>query len=146
MVRKLYIHFNACGCFKIADTNLIVLFLVSCPTGSYQIFDKEKLVYDDGYVVKYIFPKCKLCPTGQYQDLQGQTLCKKCQIGYSTLTTGARFKGSCLEQCSPGSFSQTGVVPCTACPNGTYSFTDGSTSCYDCNLDGVSCPENRKGK
>jgi len=132
--------------FKLHENNYILLHLVSCPPGSYQVLTEKKLVYEDGYVVRYLVPKCKNCPLGFYQVLQGQTLCMKCPPGYTTLGTGARLRDSCLKQCSPGSFSQRGIVPCIACPNGTYSSAYGSTTCFDCSIDGVSCPNNINGE
>ena len=54
-------------------------------------------------------------------------------MGYTTLTTGARFKSDCIKLCSPGNFSQNGMEPCMACPSGMYSTGMGSTSCFNCN-------------
>ena len=126
----------------------VAAFIESCPTGSYQVLAKEKVVKDDGSLIRYIVPKCTQCPVGYYQDVQSQTTCKKCPPGYTVLTTGARFKDSCIKQCSPGEFSPMGIAPCEACPTGTYSFKNGSTSCLNCSNDNLpfSCPSNKAGK
>ena len=84
---------------------------------------------NDGRIIQYITPKCVRCPVGEYQNEQGQVLCKQCSPGYATLTNGAK---QCLAQCSPGEYSQSGLEPCVMCPNETYSFANGSTTCYSC--------------
>ena len=91
---------------------------------------------DNGNVVQLIRPECVTCSIGYYQDEQSQTTCKKCPDGHTTLTTGARFKSGCIKLCSPGNFSDNGMEPCMACPNGMHSTGMGSTSCFNCNDEG----------
>jgi len=114
--------------------NIVFLFVVNCPPGSYQIFISERGVSDEGRVAHYTTSKCATCPTGYYQDEQGQTTCKMCPAGYTTLTTGVRLREGCTRKCLPGSFSQNGMEPCMVCPNGTYSVNNGSTSCINCSV------------
>ena len=94
------------------------------------------MVDDDGRVLQQITPQCVSCSIGYYQDEQGQTTCKECPVGYTTITTAACF---CIKLCSPGNFSENGMEPCKPCPSGTYSTNLGSTSCFNCNS-----VENRK--
>jgi len=99
----------------------------------------QRVVVDDGRVLQYVTPECVSCSVEYYQDEQGQTTCKKCPLGYTSLITGARF---CVKQCSPGNFSESGLEPCMACPIGTNSTGFGSTSCFNCNDEGkrLYCP------
>jgi len=94
----------------------------------------EKAFREDGRVNHYTTSKCRICPTGYYQDQQGQTTCKMCPSGYTTLTTGVRLKEGCTRKCLPGTFSQNGMEPCLVCPNGTYSVKNGSISCINCSV------------
>ena len=93
-------------------------------------------IVDGGRVLQLITPQCVTCSVGYYQDEQSQTTCKRCPDGHTTLTIGARFKSSCVKLCSPGNFSESGIEPCMACPNGMYSTGMGSTSCFNCNDEG----------
>ena len=45
------------------------MFLVNCPAGTKYVKDSQT---------------CVVCPVGTYQELDGQSDCKKCQKGYST--------------------------------------------------------------
>ena len=96
----------------------------------------QRQLNDNGNVAQLIRPECVTCSIGYYQDEQGQTTCKKCPDGHTTLTTGGRFMSDCVKLCSAGNFSENGIQPCMACPNGMYSTGMGSTSCFDCNDEG----------
>ena len=99
----------------------------NCPPGSYQIVEVRRVVDEnDGRVTQYTVPKCVSCQVGYYQDGQGHDVCKQCP---TALTSGAK---ECLAQCSPGEYSENGLEPCLTCPNETYSFINGSTTCYSC--------------
>lgn len=39
--------------------------------------------------------QCMLCSIGTYQDQLGGTECKKCQSGYTTVSTGSTSKDDC---------------------------------------------------
>ena len=112
------------------------IIIVSCPPGSFQIPVVQRELDGNGNVVQLITPQCVTCSVGYYQDEQSQTTCKKCPGNHTTLTTGARFKSSCVKLCSPGNFSESGIEPCMACPSGMYSTGMGSTSCFNCNNEG----------
>ena len=106
------------------------------------------MVNDDGSIIRYFVPKCIPCSAGQYGEVQGQSTCTNCPLGYTTLMSGIRFKDSCKKLCSPGEFSQTGVEPCKVCPTATYSYENGSTSCFNCSNKSSSfrCPTEKTGK
>ena len=109
----------------------IIYIVVSCPPGKYQVSTAERIVGDDGRVTRFTTPKCVECAVGYYQDEQGKSTCKPCPVGHTTLTTGVRLIEGCVRQCSPGTFSQNGLEPCTKCSNGTHSFNYGSTFCVN---------------
>lgn len=39
--------------------------------------------------------KCEYCPVSKYQDSDGNTTCKKCPDGYSTLQMGSKLAQDC---------------------------------------------------
>ena len=90
----------------------------------------------NGRIIRYTTQKCVACPVEYYQDEQGHATCKKCPANHTTLINGARLQSDCVKLCSPGSFSENGIEPCMACPNGMYSIGVGSTSCFNCNDEG----------
>ena len=115
---------------------MFLIVAVSCPPGSYQTSVVQRRLDDNGNVAQLIRPECVTCSVGYYQDEQGQTTCKKCPDSHTTLTTGTHFMSDCVKLCSPGNFSENGIEPCMACPNGMYSTGMGSTSCFDCSDEG----------
>ncbi|XP_013405828.1 uncharacterized protein LOC106170487 [Lingula anatina] len=84
-----------------------------CPTGTYR----------DGTA-------CTPCSPGQYQDEQAQTQCKNCPDGFTSLYAGSNRLDQCIEYCSEGMISDTGLAPCTMCPADTY-FSN-HTHCAPC--------------
>ncbi|CAG2220304.1 unnamed protein product [Mytilus edulis] len=102
--------------------------------------DQEGLVpdYNEGTCVgcapgKYLKDdECLECQKGYYQDEEYQVTCKICPVGYSTANSGSTSSAECKEKCRPGSFSNTGVQPCSVCPLGYYQPMPGSTECMIC--------------
>ncbi|XP_013380053.1 sushi, von Willebrand factor type A, EGF and pentraxin domain-containing protein 1-like [Lingula anatina] len=84
-----------------------------CPTGTFR----------DGAA-------CTPCSPGQYQDEQAQTQCKSCPEGFTSLYAGSNRLEQCIEYCSEGMISDTGLAPCTMCPADTY-FSN-RTHCTPC--------------
>lgn len=50
----------------------------------------------DGTVIQQIFPECRKCPLGQYQESKAQAHCSDCPEYYSTLNT----ESTSFEQCT----------------------------------------------
>ncbi|XP_070552541.1 uncharacterized protein [Ptychodera flava] len=76
--------------------------------------------------------KCVFCDKGFYQDEAGQTVCKKCPDGFTTIEDGSRNETECLKECTAGSYSETGVGVCSLCPIGYFQPEHGQTTCTQC--------------
>ncbi|XP_029438200.1 signal peptide, CUB and EGF-like domain-containing protein 2 isoform X2 [Rhinatrema bivittatum] len=79
--------------------------------------------------------RCILCPSGTYQDEEGQITCEACPIPENLATpktVGARNVSECGGQCSAGEYSSDGFKPCLACLLGTYQPESGRTFCFPC--------------
>ena len=86
---------------------------------------------------------CKQCPSGQYQNINGQISCKKCSAGFST--NNEQGQSECKEcptdkvsnvgasQCGPNctlpSYKIANQTVCQLCNNGQYRFNN---ACMDC--------------
>ncbi|XP_069125648.1 sushi, von Willebrand factor type A, EGF and pentraxin domain-containing protein 1-like [Argopecten irradians] len=91
--------------------------MVECPSGTFYDDDKQE---------------CPLCPTGQYQPAAAQTDCIQCSVGRTTRHKGAKSGTDCEVACSPGTYSISGLPPCSLCDVGSYTDTYGSTECSSC--------------
>eukprot|EP00794_Sanderia_malayensis_P007556 gene7556-8393_t len=76
--------------------------------------------------------KCQVCQAGTYQEQDGQMSCKQCPQGFSTHGYGSNNHTSCKKICPPGTYSETGLETCLACPKGLYQPGRNSTSCVSC--------------
>ncbi|XP_019642606.1 PREDICTED: uncharacterized protein LOC109483908 [Branchiostoma belcheri] len=96
---------------------------VNCPPGKYR--GRSDLFWS---------PECRPCPKGFYQDQQGQETCEPCPEGTTTYSTGTRSSTLCYEPCSPGHFSDNGIMSqnCSSCPEDTYQVHWEQTSCTEC--------------
>ena len=91
---------------------------VACGKGSYYV-NEEKA--------------CRACSSGQYQNEEGSLSCKQCAHGITGVgLVGAHDAGQCDTECDPGTYSSTGLKPCTRCRRGTYQPSHGKTSCIEC--------------
>ncbi|KAH3709052.1 hypothetical protein DPMN_068512 [Dreissena polymorpha] len=63
---------------------------------------------------------CELCNIGKYNEEDGRSHCDLCPPDHSTLKTGSTHQSECTRYCDPGFASSTGMVPCFACPLGSY--------------------------
>ncbi|XP_077519184.1 sushi, von Willebrand factor type A, EGF and pentraxin domain-containing protein 1-like [Amblyomma americanum] len=138
-----------------------------CPTGSYQ--DEEGTVscklcpegaataapkstsVDDCQVVcspgtysRDGLETCLACPQGTYQDERQQTRCKRCPAGSTTEAFGSTQQTDCKKYCAPGSYSDSGLQPCTPCKRGTYQNLRGQKSCSECPAPTTSLHEGSK--
>ncbi|PIO67379.1 EGF-like domain protein [Teladorsagia circumcincta] len=102
---------------------------------------------------------CVRCPLGSYQDESGQLACKACPDGTFTQYEGAHSQRSCLggfkkctscpsgtytarlgsggpshckQPCQPGTFSLSGLEPCSPCPLHHYQPALGQQRCVQC--------------
>ncbi|XP_071830410.1 signal peptide, CUB and EGF-like domain-containing protein 3 isoform X3 [Apostichopus japonicus] len=77
--------------------------------------------------------RCIACKANYYQEEEGQEECLPCpQSELNFDNVGAASIDECGGQCLPGSFSSTGLQPCTPCPFGTYQPEAGHTHCVSC--------------
>ncbi|XP_067134813.1 sushi, von Willebrand factor type A, EGF and pentraxin domain-containing protein 1-like [Centruroides vittatus] len=90
---------------------------VNCPVGTFHDLDKNI---------------CEKCLTGFYQDVEGSTICISCPNGTWTETAGSKNVTDCKEICLPGSYSETGLETCEACPVGSFQPSSFQTSCISC--------------
>ena len=58
--------------------------------------------------------------------------CVACRPGTATIWWA---DSECILKCPKGSFSVTGLVPCTNCPRNYYSDVDGARTCTSCPVD-----------
>ncbi|XP_038050781.1 sushi, von Willebrand factor type A, EGF and pentraxin domain-containing protein 1-like [Patiria miniata] len=76
--------------------------------------------------------ECQFCPRGFYQDQQAQFSCIPCPPGNSTAEQGAKNVTLCQDECAAGSFSDSGIIPCSRCMIGEYQPHTGQMSCLPC--------------
>ncbi|XP_033636703.1 sushi, von Willebrand factor type A, EGF and pentraxin domain-containing protein 1-like [Asterias rubens] len=88
-----------------------------CPRGQFSISGLET---------------CSKCAKGSYQTQEMSTKCHQCPVGQSTARIGATESAECIDLCSTGTYSKTGLQPCTPCPRHTYQPEEGQGSCYPC--------------
>lgn len=93
---------------------------VPCPVGTY--LKKSKALK----------PKCINCPKGTFKDKEDGTVCTICPNGTFTITDGANSASECIETCSEGEFSDTGLKPCNICPKGRFQSNKMSKTCEKC--------------
>jgi len=82
--------------------------------------------YDDDGVTN---TPCKSCPTGQFQDQDGQTGCKTCAAGSEVNVAATQ-----CNQCVAGTYDDDGVpsTACQSCPAGQFQDAAGQTGCKTC--------------
>ncbi|XP_011677589.2 sushi, von Willebrand factor type A, EGF and pentraxin domain-containing protein 1 [Strongylocentrotus purpuratus] len=85
-----------------------------------------------GYISGGDAEMCMPCTTGSYQDQSAQSACKPCPAGQTTPREGAKNINECRDQCSPGSFSPSGLVPCLPCDRQSFQSQAGQRSCDRC--------------
>ncbi|XP_073072260.1 signal peptide, CUB and EGF-like domain-containing protein 2 isoform X6 [Manis javanica] len=93
---------------------------VSCRAGTY---------YDG------VQERCLLCPSGTFQNEEGQITCEPCprpENPGSLKTSEAWNVSECGALCQPGQYSADGFAPCQLCALGTFQPEAGRTSCFPC--------------
>lgn len=86
---------------------------------------------------------CNRCPLGFFQNERGQTRCKKCPPGSSTLQGGSSTctpnckpneAGCEVKSCRPGFGLNSETMKCEACPPGTVNPRLSTTPCVICQM------------
>ncbi|XP_022084521.1 sushi, von Willebrand factor type A, EGF and pentraxin domain-containing protein 1-like [Acanthaster planci] len=75
---------------------------------------------------------CSKCEKGSYQSEARSLSCLPCPVGQSTASIGSTDIEDCSDLCPAGSFSASGVQPCTPCPYHSYQPEQGQSSCQPC--------------
>lgn len=88
-----------------------------------------------GYFRPTVQASCQICPVNMYcpKGSTSPTSCNAVHYGYVTDGTGAKASTDCHEPtpvCQPGQYLVGST--CKPCPAGTYSSTEGATTCISC--------------
>lgn len=78
---------------------------------------------------------CTTCSFGRFQPLYAQYECLSCPEGFGTENRGSRLPQDCLDLCTLGEVSETGLSPCFPCPKGYFQPFPGQTGCIQCPKD-----------
>uniref|UniRef100_A0A8B9DGR0 Signal peptide, CUB and EGF-like domain-containing protein 3 n=1 Tax=Anser cygnoides TaxID=8845 RepID=A0A8B9DGR0_ANSCY len=76
--------------------------------------------------------QCVPCPSGTYQEKEGQLSCDLCPRSDAFGPVGATNITGCTGQCPPGQHSADGFKPCQPCPRGSYQPEVGRALCFPC--------------
>ncbi|XP_073822904.1 sushi, von Willebrand factor type A, EGF and pentraxin domain-containing protein uif isoform X2 [Musca autumnalis] len=112
-----------------------------CPAGTYTKEEGSKSLNDCIPVCGYgtysptgLVP-CLECPrnsftsdppTGGFKD------CQACPQNTFTFQPAASTKSLCRQKCPPGTYSTTGLAPCSPCPTNFYQSAIGAQTCNEC--------------
>lgn len=78
---------------------------------------------------------CQLCPRHTFSGpapVGGFKECEACPSGAYTAKLGASSPTECRLACKPGSYSNSGLEPCSPCSINFYQPTAGQQSCIEC--------------
>ncbi|XP_022803614.1 uncharacterized protein LOC111340956 [Stylophora pistillata] len=75
---------------------------------------------------------CLPCDKGFYQEMDGQKNCLRCAVNQTTTSEGSNSSLLCGEPCPPGSFSSTGLAPCSLCDRRSFQPRYESQICFPC--------------
>ncbi|KZS17024.1 putative Sushi [Daphnia magna] len=111
----------------------------SCPAGSIPVKadnstnEFARCVYCPvGTFFNVVNEVCESCSQGSYQPEEGQLSCLVCPNNTSTKVVNAKRSDDCQAQCLAGSYSPTGLEPCSTCPQGTYQTEYSQRQCLPC--------------
>ncbi|XP_045468348.1 sushi, von Willebrand factor type A, EGF and pentraxin domain-containing protein 1 isoform X2 [Harmonia axyridis] len=112
-----------------------------CPQGTYTREEGSKSINDCIPVCGYgtysptgLVP-CLECPRNSFTGeppIEGFKDCQSCPANTFTYQPAAYHKDKCRPKCAPGSYSQTGLAPCSPCPKDFYQALSGQTTCNEC--------------
>lgn len=114
---------------------------IKCPAGTYTKEEGSKNVQSCipvcgyGYYSPTGLVPCLECPrnsftaeppTGGFKD------CQACPTNTYTFQPASPGKHKCRAKCAAGTYSSTGLAPCSACPNNFYQNLPGLMTCSEC--------------
>lgn len=115
-----------------------------CPEATYTLAEGAKTLAEcqpvcayGHYSVTGLAP-CNQCPAdtysaGPHQQQTGYTECARCPAHRPhTYAPGSSGPGECRAKCQPGTYSDTGLEPCSPCPLNFYQEREGATRCDEC--------------
>ncbi|GIX82770.1 neuronal pentraxin receptor [Caerostris extrusa] len=112
---------------------------VDCPHATYQDTENSfsclpcpQAPCQPGTYSRTTFEPCHVCPLHTYQEWELGKDCLKCPNGLFTWRVGSNSSKDCVSPCQPGSFSDTGLEPCTLCDFGFYQNSSQQNSCEEC--------------
>eukprot|EP01022_Parablepharisma_sp_SALTPOND_P012997 TRINITY_DN16_c0_g1_i5.p1 TRINITY_DN16_c0_g1~~TRINITY_DN16_c0_g1_i5.p1 ORF type:complete len:1321 (-),score=93.58 TRINITY_DN16_c0_g1_i5:3768-7640(-) len=153
---------STCPAGEYALPNAWITSCTPCPGGRACTLTGLGAICTSGtYLPPNVRSSCLTCPTGEYQELSGQTSCTSCPG--SRECTAAGLGSACSDgtyaepgtwaptcttcpggypcdaaglgtKCSAGTYLESGVwrATCKSCADGTYQSTPGSISCLPC--------------
>lgn len=114
---------------------------LKCPQGTFTREEGSKDVTDCIPVCGYgtysptgLVP-CLECPRNSYTSEPppgGFKDCQACPVNTYTYQPAAPGRDRCRAKCTPGTYSPTGLAPCSQCPRNFYQNLVGQTSCMEC--------------
>lgn len=114
---------------------------LKCPQGTFTREEGSKDVNDCIPVCGYgtysptgLVP-CLECPRNSYTGeppVGGFKDCQACPINTYTYQPAAPGRDKCRAKCAAGTYSPTGLAPCSQCPRNFYQNVVGTTSCMEC--------------
>ena len=78
---------------------------------------------------------CTPCARNTYSGppiAGGFRACEPCPANTFTINVGSTSPSQCLQPCAPGTFSTTGLSPCSECPINHYQPSAGQQRCIEC--------------
>lgn len=116
-----------------------------CPEFTYTLIEGSKSVSDCqpicafGYYSETGQAPCNQCPINTYSASPpilantGYTECVKCPPHRPfTYAPGSSAASDCRSKCQPGTYSDTGLEPCSPCPLNFYQEREGAIKCDEC--------------
>ncbi|GFS23418.1 signal peptide, CUB and EGF-like domain-containing protein 3 [Elysia marginata] len=85
---------------------------------------------------------CQDCSPGFYQNETGQTTCRKCPDGYTSLQPKSIEASSCRIVCPSGFYRNDTTNECVGCERGSYQSNTGATNCLSCGGNFTTTAEN----
>jgi len=112
-----------------------------CPDGTYTKGEGSKSLADclplcgwGTFSATGLVP-CLTCPKNTYSEIppvSGSTVCSTCSVDTFTYSSGASSPADCRAKCPSGTYSETGLEPCSPCPVNFYQSKSGATNCSEC--------------